>query len=42
MGGYGIIESGADVMSRALAKKLHTVEVIAAYKAKMAELEATK
>ena len=32
--------SKADVMSRALAQKLHTVEVVAAYKAKMVELEA--
>jgi len=32
--------SGADVMSKALAKKLHSVEVIKAYKAKIAELEA--
>ena len=32
--------SKADVMSRALAGKLHSVEVIKAYKAKIAELEA--
>ena len=32
--------SGADVMSRALAKKLHSIEVVAAYKAKQAEIEA--
>ena len=29
-------------MSRALAEKLHTPEVVAAYKAKMVELEAEK
>ena len=32
--------SKADVMSRALAGKLHSVEVIKAYKAKIAEIEA--
>ena len=31
--------SKADVMSRALAGRLHTVEVVAAYKAKMAEIK---
>ena len=32
--------SKADVMSRALAEKLHTTEVVAAYVAKIAEIEA--
>ena len=32
--------SWADVMSRALAEKLHTTEVVAAYVAKIAEIEA--
>lgn len=31
--------SGADVMSRAVAEKLHTVEIIAAYQTKMIEIE---
>ena len=34
--------SKADVMSRALAKKLHSIEVVAAYKAKQAENVAEK
>ena len=32
--------SKADVMSRALAEKLHTTEVVAEYKASQAEIEA--
>ena len=34
--------NGADVLSKAVAKKLHTTEVIAVYKAKMVEIAETR